>query len=103
MGKLKIKKGDSVKVTTGKYKGKTGSVLKVLPTNNKIIVEGVNIHKKHVKPSAANPNGGILEAEAPIHVSNVLFLDGETPTRIGRKLVDGEIKRFAKKTDKIIE
>jgi len=66
-----IKKGDTVKVLTGKDKGESGSVLKVLKASNKVIVEGVNVVKKHQKPSQTNQNGGIVEEEAPIHISNV--------------------------------
>ena len=101
--KLKIKKGDTVKVIAGNNKGKTGSVLKVLVEDRRVIVEGVKIIKKHTKPSASNPQGGIVEKEAPIDISNVMLLDGDISSRVGRKLVDGEIKRFVKKTDKILK
>lgn len=103
MAKLKLKKGDSVKVITGNNKGATGEILKVLTADNKIIVAGVNKVKKHTKPSAQNPQGGIVETEAPIHISNVAYLDGETTSRIGRKDVDGKNKRYVKKTDKILD
>ena len=69
---MKIKKGDKVKVITGHYKGTIGEVLVALPKENKVIVEGVNLVKKHMKPTQANPDGGIIEKEAPIHVSNVM-------------------------------
>ena len=101
--KLKIKKGDTVKVIAGNNKGKTGSVLKVLVEDRRVIVQGVKIIKKHTKPSASNPQGGIVEKEAPIDISNVMLLDGDISSRVGRKLVDGEIKRFVKKTDKILK
>ena len=101
--KLKIKKGDTVKVIAGNNKGKTGSVLKVLVEDRRVIVEGVKIIKKHTKPSASNPQGGLVEKEAPIDISNVMLLDGDISSRVGRKLVDGEIKRFVKKTDKILK
>lgn len=103
MAKFKIKKGDKVKVIAGNNKGTKGTVLKVYPLSNRVTVEGVQIIKKHVKPSASNPNGGILEKEAPIHISNVMLLDGDVASRVGRKEVDGKIKRYVKKTDKIID
>tara|TARA_B100001769_G_C22017493_1_gene546815 strand:- start:445 stop:756 length:312 start_codon:yes stop_codon:yes gene_type:complete len=103
MAKLKLKKGDSVKVIAGNNKGLTGEILKILTDNNKVIVAGVNKVKKHTKPSSKNPQGGIVEIEAPIQISNVMLLDGDTQSRVGRKLVDGKIKRFAKKTDKILD
>ena len=84
---MHVKKGDKVKVISGKDKGKQGVILKAFPKKNRVIVEGVNIVKKHAKPSQANPQGGIIEMEAPIHVSNVMPLDPETkePTRVGYK------------------
>jgi large subunit ribosomal protein L24 len=103
MAKLKLKKGDSVKVITGNNKGLTGEILKVLTEDSKVIVAGVNKVKKHTKPSSKNPQGGIVEIEAAIQISNVMLVDGDTPSRVGRKLVDGKIKRFAKKTDKILD
>lgn len=86
---MKIKKNDTVKVISGNYKGKTGKVLKVFPAVERVIVEGVNIRKRHTKASQKNPQGGIIEKEAPIHVSNVMILDPKTgePTRIGKKLI----------------
>ena len=81
----------------------TYEILKVLVDENKIIVAGVNKVKKHTKPSAQNPQGGIVESEAAIQISNVMLLDGEDASRVGRKLVDGQIKRYAKKTDKILD
>jgi large subunit ribosomal protein L24 len=103
MTKLKLKKGDTVKVITGNDKGSTGEILKVLVDHNKVIVAGVNKKKKHTKPSSQNPQGGIVENEAPIQISNVILLDGDVPSRVGRKDVDGQIKRYAKKTDKILD
>ena len=96
--KLKIKKGDTVKVIAGNNKGLSGVVLKVLVEDRKVVVEGVKKIKRHTKPSASNPQGGIIEREAPIDISNVMLLDGEISSRVGRKLVDGELKRFVKKT-----
>ena len=101
--KLKIKKGDTVKVITGNDKGVSGVVLKVLNADRKLIVEGVRIVKKHTKPSASSPQGGIIEQESAIDISNVMLLDGDVATRVGRKEVEGKIERFAKKTDKILE
>jgi len=103
MAKLKLKKGDTVRVITGNDKGSTGEIIKVLVAENKVIVAGVNKVKKHTKPSAQNPQGGIVESEAPIQISNVMLLDGDAASRVGRKVVDGEIKRYAKKTDKILD
>ena len=103
MTKLKIKKGDTVKVIAGDERGKSGVVKEVLVKVNKAIVEGINLVKKHAKPSAKNPQGGILSMEAPIQISNLMLLDGTAATRVGRKVVDGKVKRFAKKTDKILD
>jgi large subunit ribosomal protein L24 len=103
MAKLKLKKGDTVKVITGNNKGSTGEILKVVSEQGKIIVAGINKVKKHTKPSSKNPQGGIVELEAPIQISNVMLLDGDISSRVGRKVVDGKIKRFAKKTDKILD
>lgn len=103
MTKFKIKTGDTVKILAGDHKGSEGKVLKVLKDKNKAIVEGVNIIKKHTKPSAQSPQGGIVEKEAPIHVSNLSLLTkkGET-TRIGYR-IEGENKvRFAKKSNEVI-
>ncbi len=104
--KIKIKKGDLVKVIAGNSKGVQGKVLTVLVDKNRAIVEGANIVKKHTKPSAANPNGGIIEKEAGIHISNLAVIDpktGET-TRVGRKLnADGKLVRYAKKSGEEIK
>jgi len=96
---MKIRKNDTVKVMAGSYKnkGKVGKVLKVFPDTNRIIVEGVNLIKKHTRPSQKNPQGGIIEKEGPIHVSNVLYYSNKfnTTTRIGyRYLDDGAKVRF---------
>ena len=98
---MKIKKNDLVKVISGVYKGKEGKVLKVFTAKQRIIVEGVNMAKKHTRPDQKNPQGGILEQEAPIHVSNVMIMcpDTNVPTRIGRKrLQDGKLVRYSKKS-----
>ena len=100
-----VKKGDKVKVITGKDKNKEGIVLVALPKKDKVVVEGVNIVKKHQKPSQAAPQGGIVEVEAPIHVSNVMLIDpsnGEA-TRISYKEVDGKKVRVSKKTGEVID
>ena len=101
--KLKIKKGDTVHVITGSHKGTEGTVLSVSRETNKAIVEGVNLVKKHNKPNAQNPQGGITEKEAPIHVSNLSLLtsDGKT-TRVGLRVEEGKTVRYAKKTDEVI-
>jgi large subunit ribosomal protein L24 len=104
MIKLKIKKGDKVQVITGKNKGKVGDVMKVFPVANKILVSGVNLVKKHTKPSQTS-EGGIIQKELPIHVSNVSYIDPKTSkiTKIGYKtLDDGKKVRFAKKSGEII-
>ena len=105
MPKLKIKKGDKVVVITGRDKGKVGEVKKVMPTESRVIVDGVNMIKRHTRPSAGDP-GGIVEKEASIHVSNVAYVDPKTdkPTRIGYKtLEDGRKVRFAKRSGEVID
>ncbi|MEY3366981.1 MAG: hypothetical protein RI973_136 [Bacteroidota bacterium] len=101
-GKLHIRKGDKVMIISGNNKGATGEVLKVFPEEYRAVVEGVNIVKKHKKPTQNNP-GGIVDMEAPIHISNLMLLDPKTgqPTRIGRKLVDGKLVRYAKKSGEL--
>jgi large subunit ribosomal protein L24 len=86
---MKIKKDDNVMVISGNYRGKTGKVLKVFPQKNRIIIEGVNIQKRHTKPTQNNQQGGIVEKEASIHSSNVMVLDPKSnePTRIGAKII----------------
>lgn len=104
MIKLKIKKGDKVKVIAGKNKGKTGDVIKVFPVSNKLIVSGINLVKKHTKPSQMS-EGGIIQKELPIHISNVSHIDPKTSsvTKIGyRTLENGKKVRFAKKSGEII-
>ncbi|WP_046756856.1 50S ribosomal protein L24 [Kordia jejudonensis] len=103
MTKLKIKSGDTVRVIAGDHKGSEGKVLTVLREKNKAIVEGVNMVKKHTKPSAQNPQGGIVEKEAPIHVSNLSLLTskGET-TRVGYRMEGDKKVRFSKKSNEVI-
>lgn len=103
MAKLKIKKGDNVVVLSGSSKGTKGSVLKVYPEKAKAIVEGVNVIKKHTKPNAQNPQGGIVETEAPIYISKLALMDASgKPTRVGYEVKDGKKVRVAKKTGKEI-
>ncbi len=99
----KIKKGDTVVVITGKDKDKEGKVMVVDRKNHKLIVEGVNMVKKHSKPSARNQNGGIVEMESPIDISNVMYVHKGKATRIGFKFEDGKKVRFAKSTGDIID
>ena len=103
MSAYKIKKGDTVKVIAGKDKDKEGKVIAVDTKNHRVLVEGVNMVTKHTKPSAANQQGGIVETEAYIAVSNVMYLHKGQPTRVGFKM-DGDKKvRFAKKTGDVID
>lgn len=102
--KLHVKKGDQVKVLSGNDKGKTGKVLKVLVSENRALVEGVNLVTKHMKPNAQNTSGRIEKIEAPVHLSNLMVLANGTPTRIGRKLNDdGKLQRVAKRTGEFIK
>ena len=103
MTKLKIKSGDTVRVIAGDNKGQEGTVQKVLKDKNKAIVEGVNMVSKHQKPSATNPQGGIVKQEAPIHISNLSLLTskGET-TRVGYKMEGDKKVRFSKKSNEVI-
>jgi large subunit ribosomal protein L24 len=101
MSKLHIKKGDTVYVNAGNYKGQTGKVLSVLVEKQRAVVEGVNMVSKSTKPSAKHPQGGIIKQEAPIHISNLNVVDPKTgkPTRIGRKLgANGKLVRYDKKS-----
>ena len=101
--KIKIKKGDLVKVITGEHKGLDGSVLKIIKASNKVIIEGVNIVKKHKKPDSNNPQGGIVEKEAPLDISNVSLVTSDgIPTRVGFRIEDGIKVRYSKKTDELI-
>ena len=104
--KLHIKKGDTVIVNAGESKGQQGKVLEVLVSKERAIVEGVNLCKKATKPNAQNPQGGIIEKEAPIHVSNLMLIDPKSgkPTKVGRKLnAKGKLVRFAKKSGEEIK
>ncbi len=104
--KLKIRKGDLVQVMAGDSKGKQGKVLEVLLKENRAVVEGANQVSKHTKPSATNPNGGIIKKEAPIHVSNLMVVDAKTgkPSRVGKtKNAEGKSVRIAKKSGEEIK
>lgn len=102
--KLHIKTGDTVKVLSGESRGKEGKVLNVDPIKKRALVEGLNIVKKHVKPSASNPQGGIEEKEAGIHISNLMLVVNGEPTRIGRKENDkGKLVRYSKKSGEVID
>ncbi|MDQ0232976.1 50S ribosomal protein L24 [Metabacillus malikii] len=102
---MHVKKGDKVMVISGKDKGKQGVVLAAYPKKDRVLVEGINVVKKHSKPSQVNPQGGILNQEAPIHVSNVMPLDPKSgePTRVGYKVVDGKKVRVAKKSGETLD
>jgi large subunit ribosomal protein L24 len=103
MAKLKIKTGDTVRVLAGEHKGAEGKVSKVFINKNKAIVEGVNMVSKHEKPSATNPQGGIKEKEAPLHVSNLSLIDKNGKnTKVGYQSKDGKNVRFAKTTKEVI-
>lgn len=101
---LKIKKGDTVKVIAGKDKDKEGKVLAIDREKHRVLVEGVNKVTKHTKPSVMNQQGGIIQKEAPIDISNVMYLHKGQPTRIGFKILeDGRKVRVAKKTGDVID
>lgn len=103
---MRVKTGDKVVVIAGKDKSKTGRILRVLPKEGRVVVEGINVVKRHTKPNQANPDGGIIEKEAPIHVSNVAIADPKTgeATRIGFKVLeDGKKVRYAKKSGETLD
>ncbi len=102
--KIRLKKGDTVVVRAGKYKGKSGKITAVHPADNKVTIEGINVVKKHQKPNRANPQGGIIEITKPMAVSKVGISDGGKPSRIGYKLdAKGNKTRIAKKSGKEIK
>jgi large subunit ribosomal protein L24 len=106
MAKFHIKKGDTVMVIAGESKGQSGRIIRVIPKANRAVVEGVNMVFKHQKPSATNPQGGRLQMEAPLHISNLKLVDPKSgePTRIGRKKDEkGKLVRFAKKSGEIVK
>ncbi|MDO5695505.1 MAG: 50S ribosomal protein L24 [Eubacteriales bacterium] len=100
---LKIKKNDKVKVIAGKDKDKVGKVLAVNAKQNTVIVEGCGMIKKHSKPSMQNQAGGIIEKEGPIHISNVMLMDGDKAVRVGFEIRDGKKVRVAKQTGNVID
>ena len=101
---MNLKKGDKVIVIAGRDKGKSGVIQKVIPESNRVVVENVNVRKKHQKPTQANPEGSIVEVYAPIDASNVMLEDPKTkqPTRIGHKEVKGKKVRYAKKSGTVL-
>ena len=101
---MNLIKGDKVIVIAGRDKGKTGTIQKVIPEQNRVVVEGINLRKKNNKPSQKNPDGGIVEIYAPIDASNVMLVDPKTkqPTRIGHKEVKGKKVRYAKKSGTVL-
>ena len=101
---MNLVKGDEVIVIAGRDKGKTGTIQKVIPEKNRVVVEGINLRKKTNKPSQKNPDGGIVEIYAPIDASNVMLVDPKTkqPTRIGHKEVKGKKVRYAKKSGTVL-
>ena len=107
MVKIKIKKNDTVIVTTGNSKGVKGKVVKVLPKENRAMVEGANLVSKHTKPNAASPQGGIVKQEATIHISNLVMVDPKSgeATKVGRKIDEksGKIVRYSKKSGEVIK
>ena len=107
MAKIKIKKNDTVIVTTGNSKGVKGKVVKVYPKENRAMVEGANLISKHTKPNAANPQGGIIKQEAKIHISNLMLIDPKSgeATKVGRKVdkKSGKIVRYSKNSGEVIK
>ena len=102
MTKLKIKTGDTVKVIAGDHKGEQGKVVKVFIEDNRAIVEGVNLVSKHTKPSADNPQGGIVKKEASIHVSNLMLIENGETTRVGYRMEGDKKVRFSKKSKEVL-
>ena len=101
---MKIRKGDTVQIMSGTDAGKVGRVIKVYLDKDRILVEGINIVKKHTRPSQDNPQGGIIEKESSIHVSNTLLMAGGKPTKVGYKILeDGKKVRVAKNTGEVID
>ena len=101
---MKIKKGDLVEIISGSYNKKQGKVLKVIKSRNRLVVQGINMLKKHMRPTQESPQGSIVEKEGSIHVSNTKLINGGISTRVGYKfLKDGKKVRFSKKTNKAID
>ena len=103
MATCKIKKGDTVKVIAGKDKDREGKVISVDPAKGKVVVEGINMITRHEKPSAANANGGIVQKEAPLDISNVMYMHKGKATRVGFEVKDGKKVRIAKSTGDVID
>ena len=101
----RIKKNDSVMVIAGKERGKIGKVMRVLPAKNRALVERLNMVKRHVKPRSPQDSGGILEKEAPLHLSNLMLVDPQDgrPTRVGFKIVDGRKMRVSRRTGNVLD
>ncbi len=104
MTKLKIKSGDTVRVIAGDHKGQEGKVVRVYRDKNKAVVEGVNMVSKHTKPSAKNPQGGIVKKEAPIHISNLALVEAKSKetTKVGFRMEGDKKVRFSKKSNQVI-
>ena len=102
--KLKIKTGDTVRIIAGDHKGSEGKIVRVLRDKNKAIIEGINMVSKHEKPSAKNPQGGIVQKEAPIHISNLALIDSKSgeSTRVSFEVRDGKKVRISKKSNEVI-
>ena len=101
---MKIRQGDVVQVISGSYAGKKGRVLKVINAKNRLVVEGINMLKKHMRPNQENPQGSIMEKEGSIHISNVKLINSGKATRVGYKILDdGKKVRISKKTGKVID
>ena len=101
---MKIKKGDTVQIITGNDAGKSGRVIKVYHMRNRVVVEGINMVKKHTRPTQDNPQGGIMEKEAAVHVSNVMYLAGGKAGRLGFKILeDGRKVRYSKTTAEVVD
>jgi large subunit ribosomal protein L24 len=102
---MNIKKGDKVKIITGKDKGKTGNVLKYFPLTNKVLIQGVNLVKKHVKPGKVSKEGGIVSVEKPIAVSNIMYFNVklDRPVRLGSKIIEKKKYRVSKKNGEVLE
>lgn len=102
---MKIKQGDTIRVITGKDKGREGKVVRVYPKANKALIENINMFKKHMKKSEQMPQGGIVEVPRPLHISNIMLVDEKTkkPSRVGYQIEDGTKKRLVKKSKQVIK
>lgn len=105
MSKIKLKKGDTVKIISGEAKGQTGKIISIDVQKSRALVEGVNMISKSEKPSAKNTNGGIVKKEGPIHISNLMFLEGGKSVRIGRKINEKtqKLERISSKTKEAVK